>query len=91
MLLLFSLSTINIGRDWGENYVFFAIFEEVLSYSLCTLAPNTVFFVSFLVPLTREIHTSLKNSLKIVSEFSFDLDPETGRIHKFHEILVTND
>ena len=64
---------------------------EVLSYLLCTLAPNTVFFVSFLVPLTREIHTSLKNSLQIVSEFSFDLDPEAGRIHKFHEMLVTND
>ena len=90
MLLLFSLSTINIGRDWGENYVFFAIFE-VLSYSLCTLAPNTVFFVSFLVPLTREKQTSLKNSLQIVSEFSFDLDPEAGRIHKFHGMLVTND
>ena len=55
-----------------------------------TLAPNTVFFVSFLVPLTREIHTSLK-SLQMVSEFSFDLDPETGRIHRSHEMLVTND
>ena len=75
----------------------------MLSYSLCTLAPNTVFvvvvvvvvvvclFVSFSVPLTWEIHTSLKNSLQIVSEFSFDLDPEAGRIHKFHEMLVTND
>ena len=58
--LLFSSPTINIGRDWGENYVFCAMFEEVLSYSLCTLAANTVFFVSFLVPLTREIYTSLK-------------------------------
>ena len=70
---------------------FVAMFEEVLSYSLCTLAPNSVFFVSFLVPLTREIQTSLKNSLQIVSEFSFDLDPQAGRIHKFHEMLVTND
>ena len=60
MLLLFSSPTINIGRDWGENYVFCAMFEEVLSNSLCTLAGNTVFFVSFLVPLTREIYTSLK-------------------------------
>ena len=91
MLLLFSSPTINIGRDWGENYVFCAMFEEVLSYSLCTLAANTVFFVSFLVPLTREIYTSSKKSLQIVSEFSFDLDPEAGRIHKFHEMVVTND
>ena len=91
MLLLFSLPTINIGRDWGENYVFFAMFEEVLSYSLRTLASNTVFFVSFLVPLTREIQTSLKNSLEIVSKFSFDLDPQAGRIHKFVKMLVTND
>ena len=92
MLLLFSSSTINIGRDWGENYVFCAMFEEVLSYSLCTLAANTVFFVSFLVPLIREIYTSLKEkSLQIVSEFSFDLDTEAGRIYKFHEMVVTND
>ena len=91
MLLLFSLPTINIGRDWGKNYVFCAMFEEVLIYSLCALAPNTVFFVSFLVPLAREMQTSLKKSLQIVSEFSFDLDPEAGRIHKFHGMLVTND
>ena len=75
MLLLFSVPTIDIGKDWGENYIFWEVFMffcemfEVLSYSLCTLAPNTVFFsfffflfVSFLVPLTWEIHTSLKNS-----------------------------
>ena len=55
-----------------------------------TLASNTDFFVSFLVPLTREIYTSLK-SLQMVSEFSFDLDPAAGRIHKFYEMLVTND
>ena len=104
MLLLFSVPTIDIGKDWGENYVFWEVFMffcemfEVLSYSLCTLAPNTVFFsfffflfVSFLVPLTWEIHTSLKNSLQIASEFSCDLDPEAGRIHKFHKMLVTND
>ena len=92
MLLLFSLPTVNIGRDWGKNYVFCAMFEEVLIYSLCALAPNTVFFfVSFLVPLAREMQTSLKKSLQIVSEFSFDLDPEAGRIYKFHEMVVTND
>ena len=104
MLLLFSVPTIDIGKDWGENYVFWEVFMffcemfEVLSYSLCTLAPNTVFFsflfflfVSFSVPLTWEIHTSLKNSLQIASEFSCDLDPEAGRIHQFHKMLVTND
>ena len=90
MLLLFSPPNINIGRDWGENYVFCAIFEEVL-FVVHTLAPNTAFCVSFLVRLTCEIHTSLKRSLQIVSEFSFDLDLEAGRIHKFHEMLVTND
>ena len=53
MLLLFSVPTIDIGKDWGENYVFWEVFMffcemfEVLSYSLCTLAPNTVFFVLF--------------------------------------------
>ena len=63
----------------------------MLSYSLSALAANTVFCVSFLVPLTREIYTPLKKSLQIVSEFSFDLDPEAGRIYKFHEMVVTND
>ena len=92
MLLLFSSSTINIGRDWGENYVFCAMFEEVLSNSLCTLAANTVFFCFiFSSSDARNIYVFEKKSLQIVSEFSFDLDPEAGRIHKFHEMLVTND
>ena len=57
MLLLFSVPTIDIGKDWGENYVFWEVFMffcemfEVLSYSLCTLAPNTVFFVVVVVCL----------------------------------------
>ena len=52
-----------------------------------TLASNTAFFFSFLVHLTREMHTSLKKSLHIISEFHFDPNTEAAKIRKFHEML----